>query len=305
MSRSGSEESAGGDWERREKAAKAFKDKDAEKSRQIHATTNVERHKKGGEFVKSIVYGGLDGLINIFAVVAGSIGGDLDYTVVLILGFSVLLSDGISMGVGDYISTKAELEHTKAEQEREEWEMKNNMDGEKQEMVELYTKKGLSEKEATALVDLLAKNDENFLQTMMVEELGMMPYDPEESPIKDGLITLGSYIVFGIIPLIPFVISSAIAAARGDAGASVEPFIASCVITGCTMFLLGAVTSRFSILPWWRSGLYIFTVGAIASVSSYFISWGVSAITEAIHPSPPEVCINGTIVGGRSFSHAG
>jgi VIT1/CCC1 family predicted Fe2+/Mn2+ transporter len=41
--------------------------------------------------------------------------------VVIILGFANLVADGISMGLGDYLSEKAEIEYVKAEKAREKW----------------------------------------------------------------------------------------------------------------------------------------------------------------------------------------
>ena len=68
----------------------------------------AERAFNKGEGLKSMVYGGLDGAITTFAVVAGATGGELDMRVIIILGFANLLADGISMAVGDYLSSKSE-----------------------------------------------------------------------------------------------------------------------------------------------------------------------------------------------------
>lgn len=60
------------------------------------------------KYAKSITYGGLDGIITTFAVVAGAIGGKLGVTAIIILGFSNLLADGFSMAAGDYLSSTTE-----------------------------------------------------------------------------------------------------------------------------------------------------------------------------------------------------
>ena len=59
-------------------------------------------------YAKSIVYGGMDGIITTFAVVAGSVGGNLGLAAIIVLGFSNLFADGFSMAVGDYLSSTTE-----------------------------------------------------------------------------------------------------------------------------------------------------------------------------------------------------
>lgn len=62
------------------------------------------KDKKMNKYSKSIIYGGLDGIVTTFAVVSGAIGGNLSTLVIIILGFSNLFADGFSMASGDYIS---------------------------------------------------------------------------------------------------------------------------------------------------------------------------------------------------------
>ncbi len=52
------------------------------------------------------MFGGVDGIITTFSVVAGTTGAGLSSGVVIILGIANLFADGISMGVGDYLSSK-------------------------------------------------------------------------------------------------------------------------------------------------------------------------------------------------------
>lgn len=75
----------------------------------------------GSEFIKSIVFGGLDGIITTFAVIATVAGANLELDLVILMGFANLIGDGISMGFGDYLSSKAEMEFARHELKREEW----------------------------------------------------------------------------------------------------------------------------------------------------------------------------------------
>jgi DNA damage-binding protein 1 len=47
-----------------------------------------ERRKTEGGLLKPMIFGGLDGILTSFAIVAGAAGGNLSSGVVLILGFS-------------------------------------------------------------------------------------------------------------------------------------------------------------------------------------------------------------------------
>ena len=121
-----------------EKAREAWLRRDPAASRAAHSAAAPaaagERHAKSGKYIKSVVYGGLDGIVTTFAVVAGVNGASLSAGVVLILGFANLVADGLSMAIGDYLSTKSEQEYQKAERAREAWEVEHYPEGEKKEL---------------------------------------------------------------------------------------------------------------------------------------------------------------------------
>tara|TARA_B110000967_G_C18500572_1_gene371325 strand:+ start:115 stop:612 length:498 start_codon:yes stop_codon:yes gene_type:complete len=62
-------------------------------------------------FLRTIMMGGIDGIITIFNIISGIEGSKLNYKYIFILGIATLLSDAISMGTGEYISVKAEKKY--------------------------------------------------------------------------------------------------------------------------------------------------------------------------------------------------
>lgn len=60
-------------------------------------------------YLKEFVYGGIDGCVTTFAVVAGATGANLSSGIILILGFANLIADGFSMSVGNYLSVKSDI----------------------------------------------------------------------------------------------------------------------------------------------------------------------------------------------------
>lgn len=66
--------------------------------------------KNREKFLWEFVYGWIDGTVTTFAVVAGATWWNLSIEVILILGFANLIADGVSMSIGNYLSTKAEMD---------------------------------------------------------------------------------------------------------------------------------------------------------------------------------------------------
>ena len=77
-----------------DKARLAFKDRDVEATIEAHQQPQEEHKQEQGQYIKSVIYGGLDGIITTFAIVAGVAGASLSAGVVLILGFANLIADG-------------------------------------------------------------------------------------------------------------------------------------------------------------------------------------------------------------------
>lgn len=259
-----------------DEAREAYRRKDAEASRRAHGSAAGqepaaapgifarESHTTGqGRYLKSIIYGGLDGTITTFAAVAGVAGAALSPGVVLILGLANLVADGLSMSIGDYLSSKSEAEYEAEERRREAWEVEHFPEGEKQELREIYQARGMAPEDAAAVVDIIAKDHESWVDTMMVEELGILRSD--ESPLGNAVATFLSFGVFGFLPIVAYVLALFVPALES------ARFPLACVLTGGTLFGLGAVKTRITGKSWLRSGLEMLSLGGIAAVAAYLI----------------------------------
>lgn len=254
-----------------ERAREGYERGDLEASRaahirQAHAANGEQHAGEGGKYVKSLVFGGLDGIITTFAIVAATVGGNQSRELVITLGLANLLADGISMGLGDYLSSKSEKEYVKNEMKREKWELDNNPDGEKEEMIELYEKQGMTTEDATNIVTVMMRYPEVFLDTMMVTELGLMPPDEGDQPWKNGLVTFLAFLVFGFVPLVSYI---------SFPEASTDAFIVAIVLTAVTLCALGATKAQFINQNKLKSALLMLLNGGLAAASAYFVGWGL------------------------------
>jgi len=260
-----------------DKAKEAYKKGDKKASIAAHKSPASEtsemapeEHKHSGKYIKSAIYGGLDGTVTTFAVVAGVAGASLNAGIVLIMGFANLVADGLSMAIGDYLSTKSEREYQAAEKERELWEFRNYPEGEKKELLEIYIAKGIPEKEAKVIVDTLAKNENAWIDVMMVEELGIV--ENNESPLKNAFVTFVSFAIFGFIPIAAYV------AAKLFGLFGHETFLIACILTGLTMFVLGALKVRVTGKNWVYSGFEMLIIGGITAAAAYGVGYLLSGL---------------------------
>jgi len=274
-------------------AKKYHSEKDAVASRNHHAQAersvdvgdpstseqNEERHGSAGDIIKSVVLGGLDGIITTFAIVCAVSGsGQLGAKVVIMMGVANLVADAISMGLGDYLSERAENDYVAKEQEREQWEMENYLEGEISEMADIYVSKGFSRPDALEILHKMVENKQFFLEHMMVEEIGVMPVDPNAAPAKKGLVTFVSFMVFGSVPLIVYI------GWYRTLSKNVVFGIASGAV-GITLFSLGCLKSKLiqgGAREMCTSGAEMVSLGSLACTASYLIGWGLERMMDVV-----------------------
>lgn len=175
------------------------------------ATHKASEHQIGTlqEFLRQIVFGGNDGIVTTFAIVAGFAGAGAEGAAqvggiaVLLFGIANLLADATAMGLGEFLSARSEQDVYRATRAKELAEIQRNPAMERAEMVEIFTEKGMRTEDATAITDILERNPEIYADMMMQYEIGMA--DPsDENPALNGLATFLAFILFGAVPLIPY-----------------------------------------------------------------------------------------------------
>lgn len=211
----------------------------------------------GRGVLRDIVYGGIDGSVTTFAIVAGVAGAGLSPFVIVALGLANVLADGFSMAAGNYSGTKAELDNIRRIRAIEERHIDLYPAGERREVREILLQKGLADPVLTDATDAITADRENWIDLMLEGEYGLGSVDPH--PLKAALATFAAFLVAGMIPLLPFL-------------ASVDQaFAVSAWMTMGVFFAIGAFKSRWSLAPWWRSGLETLAIGGAAALIAYLV----------------------------------
>src|SRR5207248_7349142 len=135
-----------------------------------------EQHRKTN-WLRDVILGGQDGLVNILGIILGVIAGGGSNTVLLVTGFAAAITESISMGAVGYTSTVSVRDYYQAERARESAEINAVPDVERQEIREIYAAKGFAGDLLDRVVATITANRDRWLDTMMNEELHLQPVE--------------------------------------------------------------------------------------------------------------------------------
>lgn len=156
--------------------------------------------RKAGH-LRDFVFGGIDGVVTTFAIVAGVEGAKLPAGVALALGCANLLADGFSMAASNFLGTKAETTELARVRDLEHRHVEHVPEGEREEIRQIYAQKGFEGDLLERVVDVLTRDRTRWVETMLVEEHGLRLSPP--SPSRAALVTFIAFVVCGGIPLLP------------------------------------------------------------------------------------------------------
>lgn len=214
------------------------------------------------EYLREFVYGGIDGAVTTFAVVAGGFGANLDPGILIILGFANLLADGFSMSVGAYLSAKSERDNYDKHEKIEYWEVDNLPEIERNEIEEIYRAKGFKGELLNNIVDHICSDKDLWVAEMMKDELGMIR--DSKSPFKIGLATLISFILVGLIPLLIYLWNFFFPS-------EINTFLWTSILTGLAFLIVGWLKSIVNQTSAIRSISETVALGLLAAVVAFYV----------------------------------
>ena len=214
------------------------------------------------DYLGEFVYGGIDGSVTTFAVVAGAAGASLESSIIIILGFANLIADGFAMSVGSYLSTKSEKQKYAKHKAIEYWEVDNLPELEREEIREIYAAKGFEGDLLEQVVDQITANKDRWVDVMMKEELEMA--EETKSPIAMGGVTFLSFILFGFVPLVIYVLDYLNPIQR-------DLFTIASILTAGCFIVIGWLKSQVTNTSKFRGILETLVLGGAAAMLSYFV----------------------------------
>jgi len=231
--------------------------------RAVHTTGAAEpRHRdehRQANWLRDVILGGQDGLVNILGIILGVIAGGGSKTVLLAAGFAAAITESISMGAVGYTSAIAERDYYQSEQKRESAEIEATPEAERQEIRAIYAAKGFTGELLDQVVDTITANRESWLETMMDEELHLQPVQTPDIFRSAVVITIAT-LIGHLIPLLPFAWLSRTTA-----------LITAIALSALVLFGVGVYSSVTLVGDWRKNGLKMVVIGLGAAAVGFLI----------------------------------
>ncbi len=212
-----------------------------------------------GSNLKDVILGGQDGLVNVLGVILGVAVATSDPRFIIIAGMAAAFAESISMAAVAYTSVKAALAYYQSKLQKEKEEIKELPGFEKREIYNIYYKKGFRGKLLADIVKKITSNKKIWLQTMMAEELGLLPVEYSK-PLKSALVVGFSAMVGSFIPLLPFFFLPV-----------EQSIITALIVSSLALFVTGMVKARLTFGSELKSGFEMLVIGMLAALAGYVI----------------------------------
>jgi len=224
-------------------------------------------------YIRDAVLGAVDGAVTTFAVVAGSIGAGLPGGVVVILGMANLLADGLSMGVGNFLGTRAEDQRREEIRAEEYREIVDDPEGEREEIRQIYRAKGFEGELLEQVVDVITAEPDRWVDAMLVDEHGLELEGPDAA--RAAWWTFGAFCIAGAVPIAPFILDEL-------GWMPIPTWEVAVVATAITFFVIGMIKGKVVNRSMFRDGVETLALGGAAAFVAFGVGWVLRGLADGL-----------------------
>ena len=214
-------------------------------------------HQTETSAIRDFVFGFGDGINTSLGLVAGVGGAEVSSSIIILAALVAMFTGAKAMAVQNYLAVKSQRQILNSEIEREKWEMENVPDKERKEIEDIYKAKGFSGIELESIVKKITADRKVWLDTMLTEEL-KLNLEIVGSPLKSALRMFGSFLIGGILPIIPYLFA--------------DGYIPLFIAIGTSLsasFAIGAIKSKIANLNIIKGGLEMAGLGTGIALLGY------------------------------------
>ena len=209
--------------------------------------------------LRDVILGGQDGLVNMLGIVLGVIAAGGSTHVLIVTGVAAAITESISMGAVAYTSFGSDRDFYLAARAREQNEISDKPEEEREEIRQIYAAKGFKGQLLEDVVDTITSNRETWVSTMMDEELHLQPVR-EQSLVRSAFVVTAATLIGHLIPIVPFMVAARTPAVLG-----------AIALSAVTLFAVGVYSARTLIGDWRKSGLQMVAIGLGAAALGFLI----------------------------------
>jgi VIT1/CCC1 family predicted Fe2+/Mn2+ transporter len=157
-------------------------------------------------WLRAAVLGANDGIVSTASLIVGVAAASVNHSDVLLAGVAGLVAGAMSMAAGEYVSVSSQSDTEHADLARETKELEDNPAFEKEELAEIYVKRGLDLALARQVAEQLMAKD--ALGAHARDELGISEITTAR-PVQAALTSAATFAVGAAMPLLMVVVSPA------------------------------------------------------------------------------------------------
>jgi VIT1/CCC1 family predicted Fe2+/Mn2+ transporter len=203
---------------------------------------NLEHRANKAGWLRAAVLGSNDGLVSTASLMIGFAAADKgDFLITA--GLAGIAAGSMSMAVGEYVSVKSQNDIEKSDREIEIKQLEMDPEGEFDELMDIYIKRGLTEELARQVVTAMHKHD--ALDAHLRDELGHFDHT-RARPVQAGIASAIAFTAGGLVPLI---------------------------FTAFGLIAAGYISAKIAAAPLPRTILRIFAGGALGVAITAGIGW--------------------------------
>lgn len=231
----------------------------------IHPS-EFEEHLQFRNYMRDVILGANDGLVSVFALVLGVAAAGFGPTEVMLAGVAAMVAGAISMGIGEYVSTKSQEEVYDAEKALEKDHIENHLEHEIDELREFYTAKGFEGELLETIVQKIASDPDVLLNEMMMAEFGVLD-EERRSPVTATIIVSIAFAIGSILPVFPFFFVNTTSMG----------ILISSILSVIGLFAIGggkawAINGNIN-----KAGLENLTMGGLGAIATYIVGYIIGA----------------------------
>jgi vacuolar iron transporter family protein len=223
-----------------------------------HYHAHVDPHRETSS-LSDVILGGQDGLVNVLGVILGVAAATGDTRIILVAGLAATFAESVSMGAVAYTSMLADHAYYQSELEREYRHIEEAPNLEKQEIRDIYSRKGFAGKLLDTIVETITQNKDIWVESMLMEEHKVVPVD-RKLALRSAFTVFVAALVGSFIPLIPFIFLPV----RVGIGVSLG-------VSAIALYWVGSYKARNYVGHPVKSGLEMMAIGIVSALVGYGI----------------------------------